>query len=104
MAGLTASDSINAFLIGEGSTIAAFVASRREPLRVDDLQLGDSRFPDGISPTAAGDRVFDENGVVRAVLAYPVMVSDELVGVLAAYRIVGRLPFTEYHETVSIDI
>ena len=103
LAGVTANDSVSAFSIEEGSTIAAFVASRRESLRVDDLQPGDSRFPEGISQTAAGDRVGEGKVLVRAVLAYPVMVNDELVGVLAAYRIVGRLPFTLYHEMVSFD-
>ena len=103
LAGVTANDSISAFLIGEGSTIAAFVASRRESLRIDDLQPGDSRFPDGIFPTAAGDRVGEGKDLVHSVIAYPVLVNDELVGVLAAYRIVGRLPFTLYHEMVSFD-
>ena len=103
------SQSANVRRIGEGSTIAAFVASRREPLRVDDLQTGDARFPDGLSRTGeragcgAGGALREKKDEVpvRAVLAYPVLVGDALVGVLAAYRLAGRLAFTLNHERVG---
>lgn len=151
--------------IGSGSTIAAYVASRREPLRVDDLLSGDQRFPEALGGT--GTRLPDcflspQTGVgaaitpstapttptpnstastasidscgsvgtgtqtlstsqsnssasvestraiqqvekreVRSVLVYPISVDDTLVGVLEAYRFVGRIPFTIDHETVS---
>lgn len=106
--------------IGEGSTIAAFVAARREPLRVDALQPGDPRFPEGLSGASTGvarvDMSASESGSrsgglkialaevrlgVGAVLAYPVVVDKTLVGVLVAYRFAGRLPFTLHHERVG---
>ena len=86
---------------------------------MDDMQKGDARFPDGLSPTrerAAGGgagaggalRAEEKREAqvqmqvqVRAVLAYPVLVGNALVGVLAAYRLAGRLAFTLNHERVQ---
>ena len=34
--------------VGPGSTIAAYVASRKEPIRIEELQSHDSRFPEGV--------------------------------------------------------
>ena len=152
--------------IGRGSTVAAYVASRREPLRVDELIAGDERFPEalgglgtrlpdefltrvtrssGVTPdtvpptptpssnasstsTTSTDSVGSttasttitraslnlnvlgesvrapqqaEKREVLSVLVYPITVDDKLVGVLEAFRFVGRLPFTIDHETVN---
>ncbi|KAG5883187.1 hypothetical protein JTB14_018203 [Gonioctena quinquepunctata] len=76
-----------------GSTVAAYVAFKREYLMVDDV-LGDDRFPAGVG--YQGD-------LVKSVLCVPIVTPDgDCYAVIELYRDVTQHPFTKEDLRISI--
>ncbi|KAJ8921660.1 hypothetical protein NQ315_010569 [Exocentrus adspersus] len=79
--------------IQKSSTVAAYVALKKEYVMVDDI-LGDERFPAGLG--------YQEE-MVKSVLCVPVMTPDgECYAVLELYRTVTQPPFSKEDLRISI--
>nr|XP_023015593.1 cAMP and cAMP-inhibited cGMP 3',5'-cyclic phosphodiesterase 10A-like [Leptinotarsa decemlineata] len=79
--------------IQKGSTVAAYVAFKREYLMVDDV-LGDDRFPAGVG--YHGD-------LVKSVLCVPIVTPDgDCYAVIELYRDVTQYPFNKDDLRISI--
>ncbi|KAJ8952653.1 hypothetical protein NQ318_020968 [Aromia moschata] len=79
--------------IQKGTTVAAYVAYKKEYIMVDDI-LGDDRFPAGLGY---------EDEMIKSVLCVPVIEPDgQCYAVIELYREVTQPPFVKDDMKISI--
>lgn len=79
--------------IQKGTTVAAYVAFKKEYVMVDDI-LGDERFPAGVGY---------QNDLVKSVLCVPIIThKDECYAIIELYRDIIERPFSKEELRITI--